>query len=57
MSERFKRRHRDPAKTPSPHVALLAAALLTLAIMTPVAILAAALLTLAVMTSTTRASR
>jgi hypothetical protein len=38
----------EPQNTPSPCVAVLAAALLALAIMTPVAIVAAALLTLVV---------
>ncbi len=57
MSERFIRRTGEPEKAPWPHVAMLAAALLTLAVVTPLAMLVAALLTLAVMTSAARAGR
>jgi len=53
MSDRFARQLGEPEKTPARHVAMLAAALLTLAVLSPVAIVAAALLTLAVMTSIT----
>jgi hypothetical protein len=57
MSKRFTRRLGEPEKGPSPHVAMLAAALLTLAVMTPLAMLAAAVVTLAVLASATRANR
>ena len=57
MSERFTRRLGEPEKTPSPHVAMLAAALLALVVTTPLEMLAVALLTLAVLAAVTRAGR